>query len=83
MNAIVENQFAAQLTYMPAAGMPNRLYALDSGWFPTIEEAQEAGLDNLNGHDFANRIHIVTGVRDSYDGSVYAEMVEEHDVIRY
>lgn len=77
-----ENTYAARVIYIPAAGMPTRFYELDSPEFETIEEAQEAGLDTVNGHDFANRIHIVKGVRDDYNGSVYAEVIEEHDIVR-
>jgi hypothetical protein len=80
---MTENMFAARIIFIPAAGMPTRFYELDSAEYATIEEAQEVALDTINGHDFANRIHIVKGVRDSYNGSVYAEVIEEHDVVRY
>lgn len=79
---MTENKFAARIIFIPAAGMPSRFYELDSAEFATIEEAQEAGLDTINGHDFANRIHIVQGIRDAYNGTVYAEVVEEHDIVR-
>lgn len=80
---MMENMFAARIIHIPAAGMPTRFYELDSAEVATIEEAQELGLDTVNGHDFANRIHIVKGVRDPYNGSVYAEVVEEHDIVRH
>jgi len=80
---MTENMFAARIIYIPAAGMPTRFFELDSAELATIEEAQEMALDTVNGHDFANRIHIVKGVRDSYNGAVYAEVVEEHDITRY
>jgi hypothetical protein len=77
-----ENFYAARVIFIPLAGMPTRFYELDSAEFKTIEQAQEVGLDAVNGHDYANRIHIVKGVRDDYNGCVYAEVIEEHDVIR-
>lgn len=77
-----ENSYAARIMYIPAAGMPTRFYELDTPELDTISEAQEMALDTVNGHDFANRIHIVKGVRDAYNGHVYAEVIEEHDIAR-
>jgi hypothetical protein len=80
--AVTEGKFSARVAYINAAGVPARLYELDSPEFDSMDGAIEAGLDSVNGHDFANRIHIMHGVRDKYDGTVYADCVEEHDICR-
>lgn len=59
-----------------------RLYDLDSPVVDTREEAVALGMAALETHSFANRLHIVEGVRDDYNGVVYPEIVDEIDVPR-
>jgi len=79
---MLEGAFKARLAYVPASGLNERLYGWDTPEVASLERAQEDALDAVNGHDYANRIHIVTGVKDPYDGVVHEEIMEEFDVVR-
>jgi hypothetical protein len=59
-----------------------RLYELDTPVTDSRDDAVSLGLAALESHPFANRLHIVTGVRDPYNGVVYPEIVDEIDVPR-
>lgn len=74
-------QFAARGIHVGAVHN-TRLYELDTPAVATREEAVAQGRTALMSHPFANRLHIVQGVRDSYNNTVYAEIVEEIDVAR-
>lgn len=57
-----------------------RLFELDTPVVSTLGEARLNGIISVMGHEFANRIHVVKGVVDPYNGVVYAEIVEEIDI---
>jgi hypothetical protein len=59
-----------------------RLYELDTPVVDTREDAVRLGMAALEAHSFANRLHIVEGIVDPYNGVVYPEIVDEIDVPR-
>lgn len=76
-----ENQYTARLIHVGVV-YSDRLWDVEFGTFSTPEAAYAAAFEALKGHGSANRIWIMKGERDSYDGSFNEVCVAQYDFDR-